>query len=226
MYYLDWTLILLLPAVAFSAYAQWKVKSTFDRYSEVPTLKGWTGAKAAAHLARSRNIRVSVKQVDGYLSDHYDPREKSLALSPHVYHGRSVSSLGVAAHEFGHALQDAQGYFPLVVRSHLVPMVQFGSSASWVLFSLGLIMSFGPLLYLGIGLFGLAVLFSLVTLPVEFDASNRAMKLLQEEGIVSGQEAAGVRKVLNAAALTYVAAAVMSALQLLRMILIVQSARR
>lgn len=223
MLYFDWTILLLIPAVLLSLFAQWKVGSTFNRYARVETRQHMTGGDVARTLARRLNLPVSVEPHQGFLSDHYDPRSKKLALSPDVYTGRSISSFGVAAHEFGHALQDRDNYFPLRLRSGLVPVATFGSQFSWLLFFGGLLAGIRPLLYAGIGLFALAVLFTLITLPVEFDASNRAMRLLESEGLVTGQEAAGVKKVLNAAALTYVAAAVMAVLQLLRLILIANS---
>ena len=220
MFFLDHTLILLIPAVLLSLFAQWKVKSTFQKYSQVPSSKGVSGAQAVQALARAESVPVSIQAGQGYLSDHFDPRTDSLVLSPEVYQGRSLASLGVAAHELGHAMQKKTGYAPLALRSGLVPLANFGSQFSMVLFFAGLILSAEPLQMAGIVLFSLAVLFTLVTLPVEFDASARAIKMLRAHGVVSEQEVPAVKKVLTAAALTYVAAAVMAILQLVRMILI------
>lgn len=223
MLFLDWTLLLLIPAVLLSAFAQWQVSSTFAKYSRQPAMAGLSGAQAAAELARRHRVPVSIRRVEGTLSDHFDPRTDTLALSPEVYQGRSLASLGVAAHELGHALQKQTGYFPLKLRAGLVPIANFGSSMSIMLFLVGMVMHAEALQLAGILLFTGAVLFTLVTLPVEFDASARAMKLLTTEGLVTQQEAPLVRKVLNAAALTYVAAAVMAIAQLLRLILIARS---
>lgn len=220
MLFFDSTLILLIPAVLLSLFAQWKVKSTFDTYSLVGARSGLSGAEAARHLASRERVPVAVQGVNGYLSDHFDPRTNTLALSPEVYRGRSLSSLGVAAHELGHAIQKQTGYLPLSLRSGLVPLANFGSSFSMILFFAGIVMGAEPLQTAGIVLFSLAVLFALITLPVEFDASNRALKLLRQHGLVTESELPAVKKVLNAAALTYVAGAVMAVVQLLRLILI------
>ena len=174
-------------------------------------------------LARRENVPVSIRPGQGFLSDHFDPGSNSLVLSPEVYNGRSLASLGVAAHELGHALQKKHGYAPLKLRSGLVPLANFGSQLSMFLFIAGIFAHIEVLQTAGILLFSLAVLFTLVTLPVEFDASARAVKLLQAHGIVSESELPGVKKVLNAAALTYVGAAVMALTQLLRLILIARS---
>ena len=220
MYFLDHTLLLLSPAVLLSLFAQWKVKSTFHKYSQVRASRGVSGAEAAQSLARLEKVPVSVEAGQGFLSDHYNPGTNSLVLSPEVYSGRSLASLGVAAHELGHAIQKKEGNAPLALRSGLVPLANFGSQFSMVLFFGGLFAGIEILLTAGIVLFSLAVLFTLITLPVEFDASARALKLLQAHGVVSEQELPGVKKVLQAAALTYVAAAVMAIVQLLRLILI------
>ncbi len=220
MLYLDATLFLLVPAVLLTLFAQWKIKSTFGYYARVPSKVGLTGAEAAAALARRERVPVTIRPSPGYLSDHYDPQNDSLGLSPEVYSGRSLASLGVAAHELGHALQKQKGYWPLALRSGLVPIAGFGSQFSLVLFAAGLFLGSPDLLNLGIVLFSAAVLFALVTLPVEFDASARAMKLLAGHGLITAREAPAVRRVLRAAALTYVASAVMAITQLLRMILI------
>ncbi|MEW6281601.1 MAG: zinc metallopeptidase [Candidatus Eremiobacterota bacterium] len=223
MFFYDWTLILLIPALLLSVVAQFMVHSTFQRYARVAVQSGFSGAEAAAALARRRGVAVGIQPSHGFLSDHFDPTHNVLALSPEVYSGRSVAAVGVAAHELGHALQKADNYFPMYLRSFLVPAAQVGSNLSWLLFLAGILMGTPALAHLGILLFSLAVLFTLVTLPVEFDASARALRLLTSEGLVTRSEVSGVRAVLNAAALTYVAAAVMAVLQLVRMILIARS---
>lgn len=223
MFFFDQTMLLLIPALLLSFYAQWKVKSTFQEFSRVPGSRGLSGAEAAAHLAKNERVSVAIRPGQGYLSDHFDPATNSLVLSPEVYGGRSLASLGVAAHELGHALQKKEGYAPLQLRAGLVPIANFGSQFSIILFLAGMFFQAEPLQTAGIALFSLAVLFALVTLPVEFDASARAVRLLQSHGIVSQQELPGVKRVLNAAALTYVGAAVMALTQLLRLILIARS---
>lgn len=220
---LDSTLLLLLPALLLAFYAQWKVQSTFEHYSQMGLQNGLSGAEAASLMARRRSLSVAIEPVAGSLTDHYDPQSNRLALSEPVYGGRSVAAVGVAAHELGHALQQAQGYAPLVLRSGLVPLAGLGSNASWILLGLGLVMGAPTLLWMGVGLFSLAVLFALVTLPVEFDASRRALAVLRQDGLVTLQEEEGVRRVLNAAALTYVAAALMAVMNLLRMVMLARS---
>ena len=216
-YGLDPTIILVLIGVALSLWAQGRVNSTFSRYSRVRSMTGMTGAEAARRLLNAQGIYdVTVQQIAGELIDHYDPRTKTVNLSQSVYGATSVAAIGVAAHECGHAMQDNEGYAPLRFRSALVPVANFGSSLSWPLILLGLV--FG-----GLGsplVFSLAVLFQLVTLPVEYNASARAVRLLDAQGILAGEEVNGTRKVLNAAALTYVAAAATSILQLLRLIIL------
>lgn len=226
MFFWDSTMLLVLPAVALTLYAQWKVQSTFSHYSQVGLGSRVSGSEAARALARRRGLTVAVEPVAGSLTDHYDPTQNVLRLSEPVYGGRSVAAVGVAAHELGHALQKAENYPFLAMRSGLVPLVGFSSSASWILFMIGLFAHLQPLIWLGIGLFSLAVLFSLVTLPVEFDASRRALVALRQDGLVNRVEEDGVRQVLNAAALTYVAAALMAVLQLLRLVLIARSSDR
>ncbi len=213
-------LIIVGPALILSIMAQVKVKRSFDRYARISTARGMSGAQAAMHILRSHGIGdVGVERGRGFLSDHYDPSKRMLRLSPDVYDGRSISSIGVAAHEAGHALQHAQGYAPLQIRSFLVPMTQFGSWMAWPLIFIGLIFQSMALMQLGIIFFGVAVLFQLVTLPVEFDASRRAVAILGQQGILSDQELSGTREVLNAAALTYVAAAAAAVLQLVYFLL-------
>lgn len=226
MLFWDPTFVLLLPAIALAIYAQVRVKSTFQRYSEVRSSSGYTGARVAEELLRRQGITdVRVEPVSGMLADHYDPRAKVLRLSPEVYGSDSLAALGVAAHETGHAVQHRVGYPALALRSAIVPLAGVGTSAAWILFLLGLLFSQPALMDLGILLFLGYVLFALVTLPVEFNASARAVALLQGQGFVLPQEAQGVRAVLNAAALTYVAAAAMAVLQLIRL-LVLRNMRR
>ncbi len=209
-------LLIVGPALLLSIWAQIKVKSTFARYSRVATHSNINGAETAARILQSFGIgNVDVQQTQGFLSDHYDPRKRVLRLSPDVFQGKSIASLGVAAHEAGHALQHAQNYFPLQVRSALVPVTQFGSWLAWPLLLIGFLLQSQQLLLAGIILFSAAVLFQLVTLPVEFDASRRAVAILGSQGILSGPELDGTRKVLSAAALTYIAAAAAAVLQLI-----------
>jgi len=216
------SLALLLPALALSLYAQFKVSSTFKRYSQVRSGQGLTGAEGARRLLDAGGLsHVPIELSQGRLSDHYDPRSKVLRLSADVAQKDSLAALGVAAHEVGHALQDAQGYAPMRVRSTLVPAASLGSNLGMGLFIVGLF--FGGnvvLMSVGILLFSAAVLFTLVTLPVEFDASRRALDLLSSHGILVAGETEGARKVLRAAGLTYVAAALMAIAQLARLVLI------
>lgn len=217
----DSTFLILIPAIALALYAQFKVQSTFRRYSEIPSGTGYTGAQVAAELLRRRGITdVKVEAVQGMLGDHYDPRTKVLRLSPEVYESNSLAAIGVAAHEAGHAVQHREGYTALALRSAIVPVARIGTSAAWLLFIIGWITSSPNLVNIGILLFLGYIAFAVVTLPVEFNASNRAVALLQGEGFVLPQEAQGVRAVLNAAALTYVAAAAMAISQLLRMLVL------
>jgi Zn-dependent membrane protease YugP len=222
-------LILTVPALLFSLYAQFKVKSTFHKYAKVGVRSGMTGADAARAIIRQSGLQVAVERHQGFLSDHYDPRAKVLRLSPEVHDGRSISSVAVAAHEAGHSLQDAHDYGPLVLRSKLVPVTQIGSQLWFLPFVIGLATGMTGLVWLGAILFGAVVIFQLVTLPTEYNASNRAKAVLASSGIVSTQEeAVGVEKVLDAAALTYVAALVASVpvLQLLYIILRARSSDR
>lgn len=217
----DSTFLFLIPAIALAIYAQFKVQSTFRRYSEVPSGTGYTGAQVAAELLRRKGITdVRVEPVQGMLGDHYDPRTKVLRLSPDVYGSNSLAAIGVAAHEAGHALQHREGYAALALRSAIVPVATIGTNAAWILFIIGMITTSPRLVDIGILLFLGYIAFAVITLPVEFNASNRAVVLLQGEGFVLPQEAQGVRAVLNAAALTYVAAAAMALSQLLRMLVL------
>lgn len=216
MYFDPLYLLFALPGMLLSMWASYRVRSAFDYYSNVGSLHGYSGAEAAQHLldgAGLHNIRIVETQ--GHLSDHYDPTNRQLALSSEVYHGRSLASIGVATHEAGHALQHATGYGPLWLRSALVPTVGVGSSAGYLMMGLGLAMMSSWLIIAGAAVFSLVLLFQVVTLPVEFDASNRAKRLVVETGIIEPQERVGIDSVLNAAALTYVAAAVSTLMVLL-----------
>jgi Zn-dependent membrane protease YugP len=222
-YGFDGTFMLLIPAIIFTLYAQFKVQSTFNKFLDRRAAAGRTGAQVARDLLDANHLNdVPVELTPGSLSDHYDPRARVLRLSPEVYHGASLASLGVAAHETGHALQHANAYIPLSIRNGIFPIASLGSNLGYILFFLGFFfIRSNFLIDLGIILFSFFVFFTVVTLPVEFNASNRGMVMLTERGYLSrGDEADGARKVLNAAALTYVAAAATAILQLVRMLLI------
>lgn len=220
-FYFDPTYFLLIIGMVLSLAASAKMKSTFSRYRRVRSLSGLTGAQAAQRILNAAGIYdVQIVPVSGSLTDHYDPRSKRLALSQDVYGQTSVASVCVAAHECGHAIQHAANYAPLSFRSAIVPIANIGSSLSWPIFLAGLIFSIPALTTAGIVLFSLAVLFQLVTLPVEFNASSRALRMLETTGILNAEENAGAKKVLTAAALTYVAALASSILQLLRLIIL------
>lgn len=227
----DPTFLLLLPAMGFALWAQHKVKSTYEQFSTVPAANGLTGREMASTIMNRNGVGdVNIEPVAGVLSDHYDPGAKSVRLSQGNYGGRSIAAIAVAAHEVGHVLQHHQGWFPLVLRSQLAPVAGFGSMLAMPLFFIGLIfgaqLPFGTLLMdIGILFFAAAVLFHVVTLPVEFDASNRALAQLTSTGALMPQEVAGAKKVLDAAALTYVAAAAMAALQLVRLLVLRDSRR-
>lgn len=223
----DPTMVLLIPAILLSLYAQYKISSAYKHYSRVRAQSGLTGAQAAKAILNSNGLYdVGVEAIRGNLSDHYDPRSRVISLSEDVYYGNSLASVAVAAHETGHALQHSSGYFPLQLRSSFVPVANLGSGAGPMLILIGLFMpSFGWLLQLGILVFSFAVLFQLITLPVEYNASHRALALLQEGRLLGSEEVRGARSVLNAAALTYVAAALAAVLQLARFVLIAQGRR-
>ena len=221
------SMIILIPAIIFTMYAQAKVSSNFRRYSNIRNSRNMTGAEAARRMLDANGLgNVEIQQVRGSLTDHYDPRHKVLRLSDGVYGSNSIAAVGVAAHECGHAVQHAVHYKPLAIRSAIVPAANLGSQLSWPLFLAGLIFSFRPLLTAGIVLFCGALLFQVVTLPVEFNASGRALVLLEETGIMGREEVGSTRKVLQAAALTYVAAVVSSLLQLLRLLILSGAFRR
>lgn len=226
-WFYDSTYILVILSAVISLLASAKVKSTYAKYSNVLSARGLTADQVAQQILNGAGLpQIGVMQVAGNLTDHYDPRSQTLALSQTVYGSRSVAAIGVAAHECGHAIQDAENYVPIRIRNSIVPVVNFGSKLSWPLLLLGLLMSFDPLVLAGIWMFSLVVIFQLVTLPVEFNASRRAMRILEERGILGSEELRGARKVLSAAAMTYVAAAVGSLLQLARLLMIRNSRRR
>ena len=220
--YWDPTYILVIIGVIISLWASAKVKTTYSKYSRVRSMSGLTGEQAAERILHSAGLYdVRIEHISGDLTDHYDPKNRVLRLSDTVYGSVSVAAVGVAAHECGHAVQDQKDYAPLRIRNSLVPVANFGTMAAWPIIIIGLI--FGSshfLVNLGILLFSLGVLFQLVTLPVEFDASSRAIQILGNTGILYGDEIRQTRKVLNAAAMTYVAAAAASILSLLRLILL------
>jgi Zn-dependent membrane protease YugP len=223
---------LLLPALALAIYAQSKVHNAYRRFSGVGTRRGMSGAQIAEAILRTEGIALtnnpeqygaaacSLEPTQGRMTDHYDPRSRTLRLSEDVYYGTSVAAAGIAAHEVGHAIQHARAYGPMALRGIVYPVCNVGTVFAWPLFFIGLIMASPLMLKAGIVLFSLAVFFTVLTLPVEFNASSRAMKALAAGGYLEDEELAGVRKVLNAAALTYVAAAAMAILHLVRMLVL------
>lgn len=220
--YFDPTMIILIPTIILTLYAQNKVKSNFNKYLRVPAKKGYTGFQVARLLLDQHGLQnIPIELSRGSLSDHYDPGKKVLRLSTEVYQGTSIASVSVAAHEVGHAIQHASDYTPLILRNRVFPIAKFGSSAAWLFIIVGLLIpSMGGLMDIGIILFGTAVLFQVITLPVEFNASSRALDLLDANGILSRNEEVGAKKVLNAAALTYVAAMASGIAQLLRLLIL------
>lgn len=221
--FFDPTIFLVIIGVVLSMAASARVKSTFATYSRVRSMTGMTGAEAAKRLLNNQGIYdVTVRRVAGNLTDHYDPRTKTVNLSESVYDSSSVAAIGVAAHECGHAMQDNTEYVPLKLRGAIVPAANIGAQLSWPMILLGVVLAgFGsPLVQIGILLFSLSVIFQIVTLPVEFNASARAVRLLDQTGILHGEEVEATKKVLGAAALTYVAAAAGSILQLLRLVIL------
>lgn len=227
-YGLDWTYLLVLIGAVLSLIASAKVNSTFNKYSKVRSASGMTGADAAQRILQQNGIYdVAVEHVSGNLTDHYDPKNKVLRLSDATYNSSSVAAVGVAAHECGHALQHNVGYLPLRIRSAIVPAANIGSKLGIPIILLGVLLGSNYfLIELGIWVFSLAVLFQIVTLPVEFNASNRAMTMMERYGILSGEELRSTRKVLSAAAMTYVAAAASSILQLMRLVILFGGGRR
>ena len=229
-WYYDWTYILVLIGAILSMLASWNVNGTFRKYSKVRNSRGMTAEMAAQMILQDAGIYdVRIDRIRGNLTDHYSPNEKVLRLSDSVYGSNSVAAIGVAAHECGHAIQHARGYAPLKLRSTLVPIANFGAKIAWPLILIGLLFtseSSSLFINLGIIAFSGAVLFQLITLPVEFNASNRAIRMITDSGMMYGEEIVAARKVLNAAALTYVASAATAILQLLRIILLTGGRRR
>lgn len=229
-YYWDPTYILVVIGAVICMIASARVKGTFNKYSQLRSMSGMNGAQVAQRVLQAAGIYdVQVRHVSGSLMDHYDPRTKTVNLSDPVYNATSVAALGVAAHECGHAIQHAKSYAPLSIRSALVPIANFGSMLAWPVILIGLLFntrSSGLIIDIGILLFSAAVLFQLVTLPVEFDASRRALVMLRTQGILADDELKYTRRVLKSAALTYVASAAAAILQLLRIILITNGRRR
>lgn len=220
MYY-DSTMLLLIPAMILAMYAQMRVKSTFNRFLQVPSQRGFSGADVARQILNANGLyNVPVEQVPGSLSDHYDPRNRTVHLSPEVFSGRSIASLSVAAHEVGHAIQHAEAYKPMTARAMIFPAVNISSAAAMPLAILGLVMGFPMLLDIGILLFTIVVAFHMVTLPVEFNASSRAIAQMVQGGYIYDEERPLAKKVLSAAALTYVAAASVAVMQLIRLLLL------
>ena len=234
----DPTFLLVIPAMLLAVWAQAKVHSSYRHYSQVMNRRGITGAEVAAAILRDEGIELTnhpeqfpggaacgLEAVPGHLTDHYDPRSRILHLSEEVYNGTSVAALGIAAHEVGHAIQHSRLYSPLMLRNIVYPVCNVGTVAAWPLFFVGLILSMPLLLKVGIVLFALAVFFTVLTLPVEFNASSRAMRALAHGGYLSDEELHGARKVLRAAALTYVAAAAVSVMHLVRMLILANDRR-
>ncbi len=220
MFFWDPTFILLIPAIILAAYAQFLVSSRFSQYSRVRSSFGYTGSQLARQLLDNAGLYdIKIERVKGNLTDHYDPRKRVVRLSQATHDSTSIAALGVVAHEIGHAIQDKEKYVPLVVRNSVVPVAQFGTSLSWILFIIGLLMVSPILIRAGIIVFSAFVFFTLVTLPVEFNASTRAKKLLTSMGMPA-PELKGVSSVLGAASMTYVASSATAILQLLRMLLI------
>ncbi|MBO7668602.1 MAG: zinc metallopeptidase [Firmicutes bacterium] len=225
--YFDWTFILLIPAILLAGYAQTKVTSTYNKYSKVYARRNITAAQLARQLLDMNGLNaVPIQPIRGSLTDNYDPRNKVLHLSETTYSSTSVAALGVAAHECGHAIQDLEGYSPLRLRNNLAPIASIGSSAAWIIFIAGLLMSMMGLVRLGILCFVAVVAFQLVTLPVEMNASNRALAALEGGGFLYDDELGQAKQVLSAAALTYVAAALTAILQLFRMLAISRQSSR
>ena len=218
---------MLIPVLLITMYAQFKVSSTFNHYSRLTNSRRLTGAQAAEEVLRRHGVYdVRIERVRGNLTDHYDPRTNVIRLSESVYDSPTIAAVGVAAHEAGHAVQYAVGYAPIQLRAAIIPLTQVGSQLGVVLLILGLLLSFEFLFFIGIVLFSFTTLFQLVTLPVEFNASRRAMETIRSGGLLNDQEADGARKVLSAAALTYVAALLMSIVQLLRYVMLFAGRRR
>lgn len=226
-FYFDPTYIILLPTLLFALWAQFNVNGTFNKYSKINTRSNMTGYDAARKILDANGLHhVKIEHISGHLSDHFDPKSNVIRLSDSVYSSTSVAAVGVAAHEAGHAVQYATGYSPMKLRAAIIPITNFGSTLALPIFMIGLIFSMFELAMVGIALFSLTAVFQAVTLPVEFNASNRALAALRGDGRLSGDEIKASRKVLRAAALTYVAALASSLAQILRLLLIVGRGRR
>ena len=220
-FYFDRTMILLLPAIIIAFWAQSKVSGTYRKYRTIRTMNGYTGENVARMMLDAAGLYdVPVVEIRGELTDHYDPRSRVVRLSSDIYHGASIASAGIAAHEVGHAIQHKEAYKPLVLRTSIATAVNFSSQASIVIFMIGLLFSIPLLTNIGIIFFTVAVIYQLITLPVEFNASRRALNILEGRNILYGNEVSGAKSVLSAAAMTYVAAALMSISQLIRLIAI------
>lgn len=225
LYYFDWTyLVFVVPAAIISLIASARVNSAFNKYSKIRNRRGITGAQAAYNVLAAHGItNVTIEHVSGKLTDHFDPRTNTIRLSDAVYNASTIAAVGVAAHEAGHAVQHAVGYTPNKIRSAIVPVVNIGSKLSWIVILLGLVLpvQYEAVLYIGIALFSLTVLFALVTLPVEFNASRRALQTIRSSNMLSAEdEYSGAKSVLTAAAMTYVASAFSSIMNLLRLLVI------
>ena len=227
MFWIDyWYIVLVVPALLIAGYAQIRVSTTFRKYSGVSTRRGLTGAQAALTILQQNGLHLPVEQTAGSLTDHFDPRSQVIRLSEPVYGAATIAAVGVAAHETGHALQHAQGYAPIRLRSAIVKPTQIASALSPIVIVLGIVLAYQPLAMLGVALFGLATVFQLVTLPVEFNASASALRALREGGMMNEEELRGAKRVLSAAAMTYVASLLVSLMSLLRLRLIVAGATR
>ena len=227
-YYLfDPTMLIVLPALIFTVWAQINVNSTYEKYSKISVSRRMTGYDSARRILDSNGLQdVRIERVRGHLTDHYDPRANVIRLSDSVFDSPSAAAIGVAAHEAGHAVQHAKGYAPIKLRMAIIPITRIGSSLAMPMFLLGLLFAMTELMYVGIAFYSLALLFQLITLPVEFNASNRAMAALDASGMLSKSELKASRKVLTAAALTYVAALASSLLSLLRLLVIANNRKR
>lgn len=227
LFYFDWTILLVIPVFIFSLWAQFKVNSTYEKFSKIPTRRGMTGASAARSILDANGLQhVRIEHIRGNLNDHFDPRANVIRLSDAVHDSKSAAAIGVAAHEAGHAVQYAKHYAPIKLRAAIIPVTRFGSMLSIPLFFIGLIAAFDSLMLLGIILYATIALFQLVTLPVEFNASQRAMKALSASGMLVQDELSAAKKVLTAAAMTYVAALATSLMTLLRLIILAGGRRR
>lgn len=229
-YGFDWTyLVFIVPCIIITLFCQIKVQSTFSKYSKFRNSRNVTGAQAAEYVLRQNGVTgVRIEHVSGSMTDHFDPRTNVIRLSDTVYNSNSVAAVGVACHEAGHAVQHAEGYLPNKIRSIILPMAKIGSQLSWILILLGLVFTAKVgfvLLYIGIVMFSLSVLFTIATLPVEFNASKRALECIRESDLLYGDEYTGAKRTLQAAAMTYVASALTAIMQLLRLIVIARSRR-